>query len=111
MEWRYQQLLGKRVIAADGESVGRVADLVAERRGEELQVTALLVGNASLLRRIAFRRLALFRVAPPRKVPWSLIAEITDVVRLRVVRTTLEQEGDEVLVGTDDQAALIQEEG
>ena len=53
---RYAELVGKTVVDGDGRTVGRVADLVAERRGDDLCVVGLLVGPGALLRRIAFQR-------------------------------------------------------
>ena len=49
MRMRYRELIGKEVIAADGERIGRIADLGAERQGDALRVTALLVGTSALL--------------------------------------------------------------
>ena len=80
---RYHQLLGMSVVAADGQVVGRVRDLKAERRGDALAVTALLVGPAALLQRIAFQ-LPRFSVVPLHPIPWQFVARIDDRIYLRV---------------------------
>ncbi|HLH21760.1 MAG TPA: PRC-barrel domain-containing protein [Chloroflexota bacterium] len=84
MELYYQALIDKPVVTADGERIGRVADLAAEARGERLYVTALLVGPGSLLRRISFKRVAQLDPAAARQIPWELVARIGRDIRLRV---------------------------
>lgn len=81
---RYDELLGKRVVTADGDTLGRIADLVVEPHGGALYVTALMIGTGAWVRRIAFRRTATLEHARPRKVPWALVARIADQVQLRV---------------------------
>jgi sporulation protein YlmC with PRC-barrel domain len=41
---RLQQLMGRRVVGADGRHIGRVVECLAEPDGDELRVTGLLVG-------------------------------------------------------------------
>lgn len=95
MRMRFHELLDKKVIAADGRDLGRVADLLASARGDSLCVSALVVYRAGFLRRIAFRRLPLFRVAPPLTVPWQLVARIGNRVHLRVAAAELKHPGRE----------------
>jgi sporulation protein YlmC with PRC-barrel domain len=83
MRMRYAELVGKTVVDAEGTTVGRVADLVAERRGDALCVTALLVGPGALLRRIAFRRLPLLGAPVVLRIPWQQIDAIDRRIRLR----------------------------
>jgi sporulation protein YlmC with PRC-barrel domain len=83
MRIRYYEMIGKPVIAADGTHVGRVTDLVAEREGAALCVTTLVLGPAGLARRISFRRAAIFRVAPPRVIPWADVARVEEAIHLR----------------------------
>ena len=90
MRMRFHELLDKQVVAADGRDLGRIADLLASARGESLCVSALVVRRAGLLRRIAFSRLPLFRVAPPLTIPWELVAQIGKSVHLRVDSVELE---------------------
>jgi sporulation protein YlmC with PRC-barrel domain len=41
---RVQQLMGRRVVDADGRRIGRVVECLAEPDGDELRVVGLLVG-------------------------------------------------------------------
>ena len=83
MRIRYRELVGKRVVAADGRTLGRVADLIAARHGNELRVTALRVGPAALAQRIGLTRRPLMRQAAL-TVPWSVIASLGDRIILSV---------------------------
>lgn len=89
MRMRYHELIGKRVIAADGKEVGHVADLSAEACGDALCVTALLVGPTALLRRIGSRHLPLLRLLPPRRVPWSAVARVGQEIEITVESTEI----------------------
>jgi sporulation protein YlmC with PRC-barrel domain len=80
---RYADLVGKRVVDADGETIGRVADLVAQRCGESLCVVGLLVGPGALLRRIAFRRLPFGGAPLARYVSWECVDRIDRRIYLR----------------------------
>ena len=93
MRLRYHEIIGKPVRTADGHGIGRIADLRAEPVDSELRVTGLLVGPAALLRRISFRRGALFRLVPPRIVPWSVVTRIDDCVHLSLDRASWERAG------------------
>ena len=108
MRLHYRDLIGKAVTTADGAHLGRVVDLVAEARGEALRVTALLVGPGALARRIAFSRDTLLRLAPPRRIPWSLVARIDERVRLAVGRDdlTARRESGEAATARDDVVVL-----
>lgn len=83
MQIRYYELIGKPVHAADGAHVGRVTDLIAERRGDTLCVTALLIGPIGLARRISFKRVTLFRLVPARTLSWTDVARVGDAIHLR----------------------------
>lgn len=89
MRIRYRELVNRLVVTADGRKVGRIADLTAEPRGERLCVTTLLVGPSALLQRIAFKRSRLFQFIPARAIAWSLVADVGDVVTLRVTAAEL----------------------
>lgn len=89
MRMSYHELVGKRVFTADGQAIGRIADLVAERQGERLCVTRLLVGRTGLARRIGFGRSTLIHLATPWDVPWSLVVQIGRHVQLAVDRADL----------------------
>ncbi len=95
MRIRYQEMIGKHAITADGQTIGRVVDLIAEQRDDALRVTGLLVGTAGLLQRVGFKRNPLLRIAPARRIPWALVAAIEDdAVRLRSRRADLERDAD-----------------
>lgn len=90
MRLRYSQLIGMKVIGADGARIGRIHDLLAEPRGEALCVATLLVGERALMQRISFRMRRRLSALQPRGVPWSQVDRIEGrVVRLRVTRDEL----------------------
>ena len=88
MRMTYHDLLGMQVIDAAGAHVGRVADLVAGKRGETLCVTGLLVGRSALVQRIGFTR----ESHPPLEIPWELVSGITadTSIQLGVTREYVE---------------------
>jgi sporulation protein YlmC with PRC-barrel domain len=51
-------LLGRRVVDAKGEPVGRIEEVRAERRGDDLEIAEYLLGPGALRQRLAmtFRR-------------------------------------------------------
>lgn len=89
MQLRYHQLVGMTVYDVEGKKVGRVADLAAEQRGEELCVTGLYAGPAALLRRIGSSRSSILVEKPAELIPWELIARIDDAIYLRVANDHL----------------------
>jgi sporulation protein YlmC with PRC-barrel domain len=92
MYYRYHDLIGKQVIAAYGRAVGRVADLIAERRGAALRVTGLLVGEKELIRRIGFRHLVPGHGTAARRVPWRHVEVIGEHIHLQVTQIDLDEE-------------------
>src|SRR5207237_435869 len=50
-EARVEELLGKRLRDADGRSVGRIEELIAERQGTDLIVVEIHLGRGALLER------------------------------------------------------------
>ena len=79
---RLHELLGRVVVDAAGHRVGRVVDAVADPWGDELRVTALLVGPS------AWR--ARFGPQPSdggRWVRWEDIAALAPHVVLQVARS------------------------
>lgn len=85
MQMRVHELLGKEVVAVSGRRLGRVADLEAERRGDDLCVVALLVGPAALFSRIWSARIGGLRLHAQR-VAWCDVASIDRRVQLAVER-------------------------
>lgn len=80
MKVRYRELVAKPVYFSDGSRAGRVASLVAERRGNALRVTALIVGPSGLLGRIGVGgRHACC-------IPWSEVERIDGSIHLKSTR-------------------------
>jgi hypothetical protein len=48
-----EDLLGRRVEAADGQLVGRIEEVRAERRGDDYELTEYLLGTGALLERLS----------------------------------------------------------
>ena len=87
MKLRYSQLIGMKVIGADGARIGRIHDLLAEPRGESLCVATLLVGERALMQRISFQMYSHLRALQPRGIRWTQVDRIEGrVIRLRVTR-------------------------
>ncbi len=64
VELRVEELLGRKVVDADGRKVGHIEDFVAERRSGELVVREFLTGETGTLSRLSVvtSRSALFFV-------------------------------------------------
>ncbi len=75
---RLQQLMGRRVIDADGRRLGRVAECLAEADGGELRVIGLLVGS-----RAWSARFGSASTLGGRLVHWEEIAELAPHIVLR----------------------------
>lgn len=74
---RAQELMGRQVYDAVGNTLGRVYDLETERDGDELRVTALRIGIRSWLTRFGWTD-----KPHGRRVPWERIAELSPHIRL-----------------------------
>jgi sporulation protein YlmC with PRC-barrel domain len=77
----WHDVVGRRVFDAEGKAVGHVADLIAVRDGRDLVVDALVVGPRALLARFGVVRG--WRPDANREIPWALVADFGEVVRLR----------------------------
>lgn len=87
MRLRYSELVGMKVIGADGARIGRIHDLLAAPRGESLRVTTLLVGERALMQRISFQMYSHLRALQPRGIPWTQVDRIEGrVMRLRITK-------------------------
>src|SRR5690242_17918616 len=75
---RVQELLGRVVVDAAGQRLGRVVECIAEPRGEELRVVALLVGPTAW-----WARFGPTQVAGGRRVRWEDIATLSPRITLR----------------------------
>jgi len=77
---RLQELIGRVVVDAAGRRLGRVVDVVAEPRGDELRVTALLVGARAWAARFGSADRE-----GGRHVPWEEIAALAPRITLRPI--------------------------
>ncbi len=75
---RIYQILGLEVRDADGARVGRVHELRAERRGDTLCVTALVVGEKALISRVGWTK-----TEHGKEIPWERVASIGSDIVLR----------------------------
>ncbi len=74
-EIRLEDLLGRRVLDGSGRSVGRLEEVVAEWRGDQVVVAQYVLGMRGLLRRLSggiWRRHA-GRVGPGYTARWDQI--------------------------------------
>jgi sporulation protein YlmC with PRC-barrel domain len=85
MHLGYHQLVGKRIVAANGQTVGRLVDLIAEERDGKLRVTALQAGPVAIIYRFGLRWRPLSQMVARRTVPIEQVDHIGDQIRLRVV--------------------------
>lgn len=76
---RAQSLMGRRVRDHQARHLGRVYDLEVEHVGDELCVTALLVGPRSWLTRFGWTA-----AEHGKRVPWEQIEAFDPVIRLRM---------------------------
>lgn len=88
MQMRYWELIDKEVLDIAGLRIGHIADLVAERQGDDLCVTALRIGPRALVRRIAFRRVPLPEHTS-HQIPWRYVTHIDQRVHLAITHTEL----------------------
>ena len=75
---RAQGLMGRRVHDYQGHHLGRLYELEVMHVGDELCITALLVGPASWLTRFGWAR-----DEHGRRVPWEQIETLDPIIRLR----------------------------
>jgi sporulation protein YlmC with PRC-barrel domain len=98
-EIHLERLLGKRVVEANGQSVGRIEEVRAEKQGDGVYVQEYLLGPHALLERLS---VWLMRVSPMRRVhdhrsggyrvPWDQL-DLTNPERprLRCPKQTLQK--------------------
>ena len=85
---RLQELMGRVVVDAAGRRLGRVAECLAEPRGDELCVTALLIGPG------AWRgRFGPGRGNQGHRVRWDDITALAPHIRVRTFADTVGTEG------------------
>jgi hypothetical protein len=88
-EWHVEQLIGRRVLARNGRSIGHIEEIVAVREHGDWFVEEYHVGSRALLERLAVRMLG-----PPRlrawgfphsgyRIPWSKL-DLAEMTRPRL---------------------------
>jgi sporulation protein YlmC with PRC-barrel domain len=76
--FRLHDILGMEVRDADGNHVGKVEELKAERRGDSFCVTGLIVGDRALLTRIGWTT-----TEHGHEIPWERVAAVGSGIVLR----------------------------
>jgi hypothetical protein len=87
---RLDLLAGRLVRDADGRKIGRIHDVRAEQRGDDLLIVEYLIGAAALLERYGVSLLMLIGVrawGEPRRIPWDQL-DISDPERPRLIDRT-----------------------
>lgn len=83
---RLEELLGKKIVTADGKPIGHVFDIQLSRDGEH-RVTALMYGQKSLLYRLHVYEpvaRALRLKQQPKTIPWEAVEHVEpSAVRLK----------------------------
>jgi sporulation protein YlmC with PRC-barrel domain len=75
---RLYEILGMHVRDADGADLGTVHELKAERRGDALCVTALVVGNKAFISRVGWGK-----TERGTEIPWERVAAVGSGIVLR----------------------------
>ena len=85
-EVKLELLLGTRVVDINGERVGRIEEVLADRAGDELLVTHYLVGSYGLFERFSIYHVGIgllrylgsrSQSAHPHRIPWDKM-DLTD---------------------------------
>jgi hypothetical protein len=90
---RVDDLLGRVVRDANGRSVGRIYEMLAEERGDELVILEYHLGTAAMLERVGLSILRLAGVShtrDPLKVPWNRM-DLRDPEHPRLLGTMEDQ--------------------
>ena len=74
---RADELIGLKVVNMSGKTIGHVHDLRAERMGNQLCVTALMVGPRAWLVKLGIAR------GLGREIAWERIMDIGKTIRIR----------------------------
>ena len=68
-EINVELLIGRKVFDADGRAVGRIEEILAIEKGDELVVSEYHVGAYGLMERLAAYHIG--RVRDPKRIPWQ----------------------------------------
>jgi hypothetical protein len=84
-EVRLEKLIGRRVRDVDGKPVGRIAEVVAHKEGDEFVVASYIVGPVAWIHRFAVSGLGLRMrgLARVHRVEWHQM-DLSDPARPRV---------------------------
>jgi sporulation protein YlmC with PRC-barrel domain len=99
-ELRLELLLGRRVLAGNGRSIGRIEEICAMQSGRRLVVEEVHVGSYAILERFSAWGIgrALLRQVGARKggyrVPWDKLDVSSDPPRLKCAATELKPLGE-----------------
>ena len=89
---KLELLLGTRVVDSNGERVGRIEEVLADRDGDELLVTHYLVGRYGLFERFSILHIGIgilrylgsrAQSAHPHRIPWEKM-DLSDVEHPRL---------------------------
>lgn len=83
-EFTLQRVLGRKVLAANNRTIGRLEELRAERRGRACVITAFVIGAAGLLERLGVGVRLLFGPNTSGHIARSDQVDLTDPARLRL---------------------------
>ncbi|OLE97884.1 MAG: hypothetical protein AUG75_03015 [Cyanobacteria bacterium 13_1_20CM_4_61_6] len=81
---RLEEILGKRGVAPDGTTVGRLEEVRARRHGDDHEVTEYLIGTGALLERLSIVRRLLRREVHMVVARWDQL-DITGHKRLHLL--------------------------
>lgn len=79
-EVKLELLLGRRVVDINGQRVGRIEEVLADREGDELLVTHYLIGRYGLFERFSTYHVGIgvlrylgsrAQSANPHRIPWD----------------------------------------
>jgi sporulation protein YlmC with PRC-barrel domain len=77
---KLELLIGRRVVDVNGEKVGRIEEVLAEREGDELLVTQYLIGTYGLFTSLSVQHVgagllrflgARAQSKKPHRIPWD----------------------------------------
>jgi sporulation protein YlmC with PRC-barrel domain len=86
----YHQIVGMRVVDAEGKPAGHVMDLRAAADGDTFRVNALLIAPRSFLHRLGLTWPHRAGQTGTKEVPWEAVARVADQVYLRIRAAEIE---------------------
>jgi sporulation protein YlmC with PRC-barrel domain len=89
---KLELLLGTRVVDVNGQRVGRIEEVLADRNGDELLVTHYLIGRYALFERLSIYHMGIgllrylgsrAQSEHPHRIPWDKM-DLTDPAHPRL---------------------------